>query len=97
MAQLGKGPPLLVGRGRISPRIGGSCKEREGQSYQWPEERERYSRYRVFMGVTRAEGAVHIGLGETIRKNKWGARPKVRRRLPEQWIPAAAASRVRRS
>jgi hypothetical protein len=46
--------------------------EREGQSYQWPEERERYSRYRVFMGVTRAEGAVHIGLGETIRKNKWG-------------------------
>jgi hypothetical protein len=47
-------------------------REREGQSYQWPEERERYSRYRVFMGVTRAEGAVHIGLGETIRKNKWG-------------------------
>ena len=46
--------------------------EREGQSYQWPEERERYSRYRVFMGVTRAEGAVQIGLGETIRKNKWG-------------------------
>jgi hypothetical protein len=46
--------------------------EREGQSYQWPEERERYSRYRVFMGVTRAEGAVQIGLGETIRRNKWG-------------------------
>jgi len=47
-------------------------REREGQSYQWPEERERYSRYRVFTGLTRAEGAVHIGLGETIRKNKWG-------------------------
>ena len=46
--------------------------EREGQSYQWPEERERYSRYRVFIGATRAEGAVQIGLGETIRKNKWG-------------------------
>jgi hypothetical protein len=46
--------------------------EREGQSYQWPEERERYSRYRVFMGTTRAEGAVQIGLGETIRTNKWG-------------------------
>jgi hypothetical protein len=46
--------------------------EREGQSYQWPEERERYSRYRVFIGTTRAEGAVHIGLGETIRKNRWG-------------------------
>jgi hypothetical protein len=46
--------------------------EREGQSYQWPEQREHYSRYRVFMGVTRAEGAVQIGLGETIRRNKWG-------------------------
>ena len=46
--------------------------EREGQSYQWPDKRERYSRYRVFMGTTRAEGAVQIGLGETIRKNKWG-------------------------
>jgi hypothetical protein len=47
-------------------------REREGESYQWPEERERYTRYRVFIGTTRAEGAVHIGLGETIRKNKWG-------------------------
>jgi hypothetical protein len=47
-------------------------REREGQSYQWPEDRERYSRYRVFLGTTRAEGAVHIGLGETVRKNKWG-------------------------
>jgi hypothetical protein len=46
--------------------------ERVGQSYQWPEERERYSRYRVFIGATRAEGAVQIGLGETIRKKKWG-------------------------
>jgi hypothetical protein len=26
----------------------------------------------VFMGTTRAEGAVQVGLGETIRKNKWG-------------------------
>jgi hypothetical protein len=47
-------------------------REPEGQSYQWPEERERYSPYRVFVGSTRAEGAVHIGLGETVRKNKWG-------------------------
>jgi hypothetical protein len=47
-------------------------REREGESYQWPEARERYSLYRVFIGTTRAEGAVHIGLGETIRKNKWG-------------------------
>ena len=47
-------------------------REREGQSYRWPDQRERYSRYRVFVGSTRAEGAVHIGLGETIRQNKWG-------------------------
>jgi hypothetical protein len=46
--------------------------EREGQSYQWPGRREHYSRYRVFVGATRAEGAVHIGLGETIREHKWG-------------------------
>jgi len=46
--------------------------EREGQSYQWPGTREHYSRYRVFIGRTRAEGAVHMGLGETIRENKWG-------------------------
>jgi hypothetical protein len=26
----------------------------------------------VFVGTTRAEGAVQIGLGETIRKNRWG-------------------------
>ena len=47
-------------------------RKREGESYQWPEERDHYSRYRVFLGQTRAEGAVHIGLGETIRKNRWG-------------------------
>ena len=47
-------------------------RERKGESYQWPEARERYSRYRVFMGTTRSEGVVHIGLGETARKNKWG-------------------------
>ena len=47
-------------------------RERQGESYQWPEARERYSRYRVFVGTTRTEGAVHIGLGETLRKNKWG-------------------------
>ena len=47
-------------------------REREGASYQWPEGRDRYSRYRVFVATTRAEGAVHIGLGETVRKNRWG-------------------------
>src|SRR5436190_23883078 len=48
-------------------------REREGQSYQWPGGREHYSRYRVFIGPTRAEGAVHIGLGEAIRENNGGA------------------------
>jgi hypothetical protein len=47
-------------------------REREGESYRWPNVRDHYSRYRVFMGTTRAEGAVQIGLGETIRSNKWG-------------------------
>ncbi len=47
-------------------------REREGESYRWPNGRDRYSRYRIFIGTTRAEGAVQIGLGETIRKNKWG-------------------------
>jgi hypothetical protein len=51
-------------------------REREGESYQWPDERDQYSRYRVFMGTTRGEGAVHIGLGETIRKKKWGRNRK---------------------
>jgi hypothetical protein len=51
-------------------------REREGQSYQWPDQREHYSRYRVFLGTTRAEGAVHIGLGEAIRRNKWGRNRK---------------------
>jgi hypothetical protein len=68
-------------RGRaVAPRKGKAdlpedwslVREREGQSYQWPGERDLYSRYRVFMGTTRAEGAVYIGLGETVRKNKWG-------------------------
>jgi hypothetical protein len=47
-------------------------RERDGESYRWPSGRDRYKPYRVFIGTTRAEGAVQIGLGETIRKNKWG-------------------------
>jgi hypothetical protein len=47
-------------------------REREGESYRWPNGRDRYRPYRVFMGTTRTEGAVQVGLGETIRKNKWG-------------------------
>jgi hypothetical protein len=46
--------------------------EREGESYRWPKRRDEYSPYRTFIGTTRAEGAVQIGLGETIRENAWG-------------------------
>jgi hypothetical protein len=44
----------------------------DGESYRWPDGRDRYKPYRVFIGTTRAEGAVQIGLGDTVRKNKWG-------------------------
>jgi hypothetical protein len=47
-------------------------RERDGESYRWPKRHDRYAPYRVFMGTTRAEGAVQIGLGETIRKGAWG-------------------------
>jgi hypothetical protein len=47
-------------------------REREDESYQWPKRRDRYSPYRVFMGTTRTEGAVQIGLGETIREHTRG-------------------------
>jgi hypothetical protein len=46
--------------------------DRDGESYGWPKGRDRYSTYRVFLAATRTEGAIQIGLGETIRKNKWG-------------------------
>ncbi len=47
-------------------------RERDGEAYRWPSGRDHCSPYRVFVGTARAEGAVQIGLGETIRKNKWG-------------------------
>jgi hypothetical protein len=46
--------------------------ERAGDSYRWPKRHDRYVPYRVFMGTTRPEGAVQIGLGETIRDNTRG-------------------------
>jgi hypothetical protein len=46
--------------------------DRAGESYRWPKGSDRYSPYRVFMATTRTEGAVHIGLGETVRENRWG-------------------------
>jgi len=64
------------GRKADLPEDWSLVRARKGESYQWPEERDRYSRYRVFMGTTRSEGVVHIGLGETIRKNRWGRNRK---------------------
>jgi hypothetical protein len=46
--------------------------ERQGEAYRWPKQRDGYSSYRVFLGMTRGEGAVQIGLGETVRENAWG-------------------------
>jgi hypothetical protein len=54
------------------PRDWRLVREREGESYRWPKRRDRYAPYRVFIATTRAEGAVQIGLGETIRENAWG-------------------------
>jgi hypothetical protein len=50
--------------------------ERHDESYRWPKQRDSYSPYRVFLGTTRPEGAVQIGLGETIRENAWGRERK---------------------
>jgi hypothetical protein len=63
-----------VGRGRPAelPEDWRLVRERKGESYRWPKRRDRYAPYRVFLGTTRAEGAVQVGLGETIRKNAWG-------------------------
>ena len=67
--------------GAAAPARGGTAdlpedwrvvREREGESYRWPKRHDRYAPYRVFMGTARTEGAVQVGLGETIRKNTWG-------------------------
>ena len=63
---------LAAGRTSDLPDDWHVVREREGEAYRWPSGRDRYSPYRVFVGTTRAEGAVQIALGETIRKNKWG-------------------------
>lgn len=47
-------------------------RELAAESYRWPNGRDQYKPYRVFMGTTRTEGAVQVGLGETVRRNKWG-------------------------
>jgi hypothetical protein len=65
---------VAAGRSRPTdlPQDWRLVRERDGESYRWPKRHDRYAPYRVFMGTTRAEGAVQVGLGETIRKNRWG-------------------------
>ena len=65
------GAPVRLGSPDL-PEDWRLLQEREGESYRWPKRRDGYAPYRVFMGTTRAEGAVQIGLGETIRENAWG-------------------------
>jgi hypothetical protein len=72
-AERARGRAVAPRKGKVDlPESWSLVREREDESYQWPEGRDRYSRYRVFMGTTRAEGVVYIGLGETVRRNKWG-------------------------
>lgn len=59
------------GRGDL-PTMWELVRELEGQTYSWPEYRERYSPYRIYTAVTRPEGAVTIALGHAIRANAWG-------------------------
>ena len=88
LAEAGFANPIVqhVGMDEPSDRAGASARlrsvdlpedwrllhEREGESYRWPKRRDEYAPYRVFLGTTRTEGAVQIGLGETIRRNAWG-------------------------
>jgi hypothetical protein len=66
--------PAALARGRPAdlPEDWRLVQDRDGESYRWPKGRDRYSPYRVFIATTRTEGAVQIGLGETIRENRWG-------------------------
>jgi hypothetical protein len=66
------GPAAPAGRPADLPDDWRPVRERDGESYRWPKRHDRYAPYRVFMGTTRAEGAVQIGLGETIREGAWG-------------------------
>ena len=68
------GAPVGASRGRPTelPMEWRLVREREGESYRWPKGRDHYAPYRVFMATTRAEGAVQIALGETVRAKTWG-------------------------
>jgi hypothetical protein len=48
-------------------------REIDGQSYAWPEERERYDEYKVCMGDAPSGGTVHIALGKNLNRPAWGS------------------------
>ena len=80
-------------------------KELDGQSYRWPqpEEREKYTRYRVFAGTLPSGKKIHIALGDAERTEVFGqARPYViafltsgspRYRSLSSWAWTTSASR----
>ena len=79
LARSGFNSPIIEALGAVAgsddtdlPEEWRLVQERDGESYRWPNGRDRYSPYRVYVGTTRGEGAVHIGLGETVRENRWG-------------------------
>jgi len=79
LARAGFNSPIIEALGAVAgsddadlPEDWRLVSERDGESYRWPSGRDRYSPYRVYVGTTRGEGAVHIGLGETVRENRWG-------------------------
>jgi len=48
------------------------ARERDRESYSWPDYRETYEPYRIYLGTFASREPVFLGLGETIRRNKWG-------------------------
>src|SRR4029078_10112734 len=82
LAEAGFAAPIIQHAGADGPSKGGGppvravsldlpddwrlLQEREGESYGWPKRRDAYAPYRVFMGTTRAEGAVQIGPRDAI-------------------------------
>ena len=64
-------PPALAEAPWTCRRVGGSCGGARA-SHTGGRTGAIAKVYRVFIGTTRAEGAVQVGSGETVRKNKWG-------------------------
>lgn len=68
--------PPAAARDEDLPSSWEFVRELQGQSYQWPELREHYVRYRVFAGRTRRNGTIQVALGEAPRAEAWGRERK---------------------